>query len=118
MTAEFNGMRFWNHILSKYPDILKNNLGPYVKCENDRWVKSREIDLSQYVDSAWDEAYNCSKFRTNAMVDKVRNRLIKLSQESGMNYSCPIDPKIITQTKLKYGQFSNFIINSNGHQRK
>lgn len=72
MVAEFNGMRFWNHVLAKKADILGVNLGPYVKCENNNWIKIKPIDFSDYVDDAWDEGINCSKFRTDKMLTMVK----------------------------------------------
>lgn len=118
MTAEFNGMRFWNHILGKDKDILNENLGPYIECKNNLWTIVKEVDLGKYIDQAWDEAYNCSKFRTNKMVEKVRNRLNELEDKSHLNFNCPLDSKKITETMKKYGQFGAIIINPNGHQKK
>jgi hypothetical protein len=117
MTAEFNGMRFWNHILAKNPDIIGINLGPYVKCENkSRWVKVKDIDFSQYVDAAWDESLNCSMFRTQEMLDNVKQRLKKLEDVTGKNYSCPMNREVITNILPKYGPYSEKIINTEGQK--
>ncbi|MBC7537654.1 MAG: hypothetical protein H7281_02440 [Bacteriovorax sp.] len=112
MVAEFNGMRFWNHILSKNEDILGVNLGPYVKCENSRWIKAKQIDFSQYVDDAWDEGVNCSKFRTEKMLTKFKNSIKELERTSGNNYTCPIKRESVSESIHKYGPYSNRIINA------
>ncbi len=114
MSAEFNGMRFWNHILAKQPDILGNNLGPYIKCESNKWIKTKNVDLAQYVDSSWDEALNCSMFRTQKMVDKVKKSLEKLEDVTGSSYTCPLDKQKILAIKAKYGEYSKNIINTEG----
>ena len=112
MTAEFNGMRFWNHILSKNPDVLGIELGPYVKCENNHWVKIKAIDFSQYVDDAWDEGVNCSNFRTIKMLNKVKKSIKELEERSGDNYTCPIKKESSLELIKKYGKFSNQLINT------
>ena len=110
MSAEFNGMRFWNHILAKNPDVLGINLGPYVKCENNQWAKVKEIDFSQYVDDAWDEGINCSDFRTDDMLNKIKNNINKMEEITGQRYTCPIVP-MSPQTLNKYGPYTKILIN-------
>ncbi len=116
MAAEFNGMRFWNDILALNPDILGGSHGPYVKCENKQWVKVKEIDFSDYVDSSWDESINCSAFRTEGMVEKVKKRLKKLEDVTGKSYSCPMNREQFTNTLSKYGPYAKEIINNEGHR--
>lgn len=115
MAAEFNGMRFWNDILANNPDIIGQGHGPYVKCEKNHWVKVKEIDFSDYVDSTWDESLNCSKFRTDGMLSKVKKRLKKLEDNTGKSYSCPMNRELITNTASKYGPYGKEFINIEGH---
>ena len=46
LAANFNGMRFWNHILGKRKDILNQDLGPYVKCKDRKWVVNKKDRLA------------------------------------------------------------------------
>lgn len=114
LAAEFNGMRFWNHILQKSEDILGENWGPYIACENNKWIKVKEVDWSRYVDDAWDEAINCSEYRTWTMVAKVKHQLKELSRKSGQKVTCPLDPNRLQNLELKYGQYSPYMINFKG----
>ncbi len=44
LAANFNGMRFWNHMLQKRDDVLGKdyNVGPYVSCQAGKWAKNEE----------------------------------------------------------------------------
>lgn len=118
MSAEFNGMRFWNDILAKNPDVLGANLGPYVKCEAGLWKKVKEIDFSQYVDDAWDEGLNCSTFRTEKMLKKVKQNIKALEEADRENYTCPIKPERIVETMRKYGSYADILINTSWGKAK
>lgn len=72
LVANFQGLRFWNRILSKDFDPLTGvSEPPYVVCEDDRWVVGDTFDWLDYVDPAWDESVNCSLLRTDALLDKM-----------------------------------------------
>ena len=90
LAANFNGMRFWNHILNKNEDILGRPLGPYVLCENNKWVQGKSIDWKNYIDESFDESINCSLFREEIMVKKVRERIKAIPFDGIKNLSCPI----------------------------
>lgn len=74
LVANFNGMRFWNHMLQKNDDIFgaQYNVGPFVSCFKGKWVKNKDINFSEYFDDGVDESINCSKFATKSAVRKVR----------------------------------------------
>lgn len=110
LSANFNGMRFWNHILQKNDDVLGNdhNLGPYIVCEDNNWKQVRTIDFKDYFDSAFDESINCSKFPTQTTADRFTGQVKKLGS------SCPVDPKKIDELVIKYGPMSKWIINQKG----
>ncbi len=114
LSAEFNGMRFWNHILQKKADILSENIGPYVVCEGDKWKQIKKIDWSYYVDEAWDEAINCSEFRTWTMVAKVKYKLKELSKVKKSRITCPLDPEKTQFLEDKYQQYGQYILNFKG----
>ncbi|MCP4912871.1 MAG: hypothetical protein GY909_07110 [Oligoflexia bacterium] len=120
LTANFNGMRFWNHVLQKNDDILgaQYNEGPYVKCINDRWEQVKEIDWAKYIDHMFDEGVNCSKFKNQKMTDKVEERIaeIERNDKEGRKYSCPILPEELEKAKIKYGNLAKDLINFEGHK--
>jgi hypothetical protein len=89
--ANFNGMRFWNHVLQKNDDILgkKYNAGPYVRCQQGQWRKVKSIDWSLYFDQSFSEGHNCSKFRTKSLYNKAVAQVKALSERSNADLSCP-----------------------------
>lgn len=108
--ANFNGMRFWNHVLQLRPDVLgeKHNIGPYVKCVDNKWVQAKEIDFTYYIDDSMDESINCSKFPSKSTVEKVK-RAVK-----ERNLTCPMDQKRLDNMIVKYGKMAKWIINEEG----
>ncbi len=100
LSANFNGMRFWNHMLQKRDDVLgvAYNVGPYVRCEAGKWKTTEfKIDFRNYVDA---------------------------SMESRGFYQCPRDVKLLEQMQTKYNvlmahdptglTISHWIINMKG----
>lgn len=111
LSANFNGMRFWNHILLRNDDILgrEYNVGPFIVCSNNHWEKAKDVDFKNYVDSAWDEGINCSKFSNQRAVNKFTKRI------SALGLSCPVDPEVVKELAVKYGTLSKWLINSEGN---
>jgi hypothetical protein len=110
LSANFNGMRFWNHVLQKHNDVLgaDRNLGPYVSCVNDKWVKAKEIDFRNYIDSSLNESINCSKYPSGNTLKKLKNRL-KI-----MGVTCPMNQQKLDDVHVKYRQMAKWIINMDG----
>jgi hypothetical protein len=110
LSANFNGMRFWNHMLQKEPDILgeEHNIGPYIACEKNQWVQVKQMDFDYYIDDSMDESINCSKFATKATARKYL-RSVKAS-----GHSCPVDPVKRDEMIEKYKHMSKWIINKGG----
>jgi hypothetical protein len=103
LSANFNGMRFWNHMLQKRKDVMGQNLGPYVKCENERWVATENrIDFGKYIDASMDESINCSKFATKNGIRKYKKSLKRLSEKDGVEYSCPMSVAKLQKSYDKY----------------
>lgn len=96
LVANFNGMRFWNAILQKNDDILGENLGPYVVCENNLWVQKTQIDFRNYIDAAFDEGMHCSALATQGGFQGVSKSL------SDSRQACPLDPSQVEALKAKY----------------
>ncbi|OUR97237.1 hypothetical protein A9Q84_12995 [Halobacteriovorax marinus] len=114
--ANFNGMRFWNHVLSNNPDILGEEFGPYVVCSDNKWEVAKPIDWLNYVDHAWDEGINCSKFRTKRLLKSVKKRLANYQEKTGLEMTCPLDATKLETAKSKYTEFVDVLINEQGHQ--
>lgn len=123
LSANFNGMRFWNHVLQKQDDVLgsDHNIGPYVTCTNNKWSvnKSNPIDFKKYIDASMDESINCSKFASRAGLKKFqaaieRRKLVNTNGEA----ACPLDPSLLKEMKNKYKAhgINRFIINDKGNE--
>jgi hypothetical protein len=114
LSANFNGMRFWNHMLLKNDDILgaDKNVGPYISCINSQWTinENTPIDFRNYIDSSMDESINCSKFATKSGVQKFKASLKKL------NVTCSKDPGKLQDLQVKYSPFNiqHYILNDDG----
>ena len=125
LAAEFNGMFFWNDILrfndnktivTQENDYVANKRnGPYIICKNKKWSinKGKVFDWRNYVDDSFDEAINCSLFKTKGMVSKVKKALKELGQD-GRQYQCPMSKLKFEKLKKKYGKYGPFILNSKG----
>ncbi len=122
LSANFNGMRFWNHMLQKKDDVLGDNFGPYIVCQNGlKWEQVKDIDFTHYFDASHDEAINCSKFPTKKTAEKYGN-VVKNLGESNKHFvgiaGCPIDPNALSAMKEKYGEFSKYILNLSSTDRE
>lgn len=119
LSANFNGMRFWNHMLLKYDDVLGENIGPYIKCENNQWVATEtKIDWANYIDDSYDEGINCSRYKNERMNEKVLKRLDELTSNDpeGRVYKCPMaSSQTINKISERYGALTPFIVNSIGN---
>ena len=123
LAANFNGMRFWNHILQKNDDILgrHHNLGPYVKCENNQFIinHNKPIQFENYVDHSMDESVNCSKFATksgarkySAVMDDKNIMACDLTSPEFLELQTKYD--VETQGDSKKRPISHWIINDDG----
>lgn len=80
LTANFNGLRFWNRILAIHPDPLAEhrtqqntgqNAEAYIHCEDKHWVVNTPFMWGDYIDNGWNESVNCSLFRTLGLLGQV-----------------------------------------------
>lgn len=126
LAANFNGMRFWNHVLQNDNDVLgeEENLGPYVSCKQGRWQKVKDIDLGAYFDDSFDESRNCSKFATSRGLEKYREAVEKIAHKRGSVRSCLSYTENNSWLTGKYDvplsngdPISHWIINENGHEQ-
>ena len=132
LAANFNGMRFWNHVLQKRDDVLgkTHNIGPYVFCKNNQWIinSDKPIDLSKYIDASFDESVNCSKFASKKAIVKFhkiayeKNRSVQQN-----NIQCPLKAERLDEINKKYNvpvsennkdlTIGHWIINNKGHEK-
>ena len=71
-----------------------------------RWHLRREPQLSDYVNPAWDEAVNCSSYRTSEIEHHVEARIRERSLADGMDYSCPVEPNACAKARNRYADFA------------
>ena len=122
LSANFNGMRFWNHMLQKNDDVLgpKYNVGPFISCVDKKWIKANDLDFSEYVDLSMDESINCSKFATRNGIKKV-NKYIKSFSQSCLNRKDKLSDldkyQVIIPNNSKDHDISHYIINRDGHEK-
>lgn len=103
IAADFNGLRFWSHLLAEIPDPLgpEYQLGPYVICEQSKWVRVKHFNWLNYIDDAWDESKNCNNYKNQRVQEKVENRT---------NNICDgLDPSVTQLRDTKYGNYSSWI---------
>lgn len=127
LSANFNGMRFWNHMLQKRDDVLgsKYNVGPFVICKNKKWevVTENPIDLNHYIDASMDESINCNKFASKTGSSKYQ-KSIKLRSSDEQSFQCPMSVtsletiadkySVVIKEDKKLRSISHWIINRNG----
>jgi hypothetical protein len=103
LVANFQGMRFYNHILQKKEDLLGENLGPYLECQEGKWVQVKEVDFRNYIDEAFDEGINCAAVITKHGHQGVKKALAELAEKDPSNvYTCPVDSARLQQVKGRY----------------
>jgi hypothetical protein len=120
LIANFNGMRFWNHMLQQNEDVLGDNAGPYITCESNSWVRVEKnpIDFKNYIDDAFDEGINCSAFNGEKLVTKIKSRLQEMRMDTGHEFTCPMDTDKLRAVWKKYGKYSAYLINVEGHRSR
>lgn len=127
LSANYNGMHFWKRLLGRdygpvegaeYEGPQKE---PYVQCVQGKWALKAKFDWKDYVDPAWDETINCSKYRTNAMARKVEKRVAKVEEKYAstlkkegedvtFNLLCPRSPKKCYEMARKYGALASRLL--------
>jgi len=113
LSANLNGMRFWNDMLKKERDLLGREITPYLTCKDNNWVQTNKIDFSLYVDESFDEGVNCSQYATDKAKVKMKNSVAKILT-ADKNAVCPFAGDKLEGLTRKYGYFSKFVINNEG----
>jgi hypothetical protein len=116
LTANFQGMRFWNDLLMRNDDILGDQgRGPYIQLQNIRWAKVKDIDMRHYFDGAWDERINWNLYRNCEIKAMVFNRIPGEQKKMYLLKSDARDTEIRELIK-KYDIFSRYLINIHDEQ--
>ncbi len=113
LTANLNGMRFWNALLALRPDPLtRQTPEPIMACVQGKWKRQKDFHWKDYVDPAWDEAVNCVAFRDRSLLDKA-TALIRV--RSG-GRGCPLQQADAAALQRKYGRLLRYIYNPQGNR--
>ncbi len=114
LAANLNGLRFWNSILAKLPDPITPAIKPlaYVACVDHQWQRVRDFDWLDYVDPTWDEAINCSAFRNDILLQKVKKRIAAATH----GRQCPLVQVDENRLRRKYGALLAHIYNPDGNK--
>ena len=114
LAVNFEGMRFWLRLLGTVPDPLEPGYffnRAYVTCSKRfglfgerRWRVRRRVRLATYLNAAWDEGVNCSRYRSPEIEQPITARVRELELRDGVDYSCPIDPDGCLQAARRYGE--------------
>ncbi len=114
LAANLNGLRFWNSILGLKVDPITGAAvdKPFVQCVDKKWRLMKEFDWRDYVDPTWDEAINCSAFRNEILLAKVKKRIADTSHGK----TCPLVSVDRHALEKKYGDLLPFIFNPDGNK--
>jgi hypothetical protein len=100
LVANYTGMRFWSNLVGSKFSTDK----PYLSCVNKKWTILRPFDFREYVDAGWDEAVNCSEYKSFEFAKSVKESVEKL------DYRCPIYPRDCIDLVNKYQALSPKLI--------
>lgn len=123
LVANFNGWRFWNRVLGEQDDPVLGFVGnlledPYVTCSIQvipsvrhlkivkTWEVNKKIDMSAYVDGAWDEGNNCNSYADPVIEKKVTERI----EQVDPRFHCPLRPETCLEAVEKYGRYAKLIL--------
>jgi hypothetical protein len=114
LTANFNGMRFYNALLGNSQDPLTKELPePYVRCLNQKWERVRDFDWKDYVDAAWDEGVNFNYFRDDELLNMALTRMENelRHQDEDEDCDCRVNADDLDALNNKYMDFAGRLLN-------
>jgi hypothetical protein len=117
LVANFQGMRFWNDLLRRHPDILGARQTPYLKEINGLWTLVTPVDIRRYIDAGWDERINQNIFR-NRLIEVEVNTKIAQATASGSPFGIKTVREQINVLNRKYGVYSPYLINGGNLQKE
>lgn len=102
LTANFHGLRFWNRILARQPDpLLRQEVDPYIRCQGTRWQIVQAFNFEDYVDQGWNEAVNCSAFRTEELLQNVLRYQPRCTPEKLPLYDSALASEVLNDQGLR-----------------
>jgi hypothetical protein len=112
LTANFNGMRFWQRLLGEHDPLLPADAiaKPYIACRDERWVLQSEFDLDDFVDGAWDEGNNCTQMSTEENQALFDEQVARLQRRYLHRYTCPVVPPRCEVARVRYGEYAQRLL--------
>lgn len=105
LVANRNGYEFWNNLFN---DKDGNN---YIGCDADsKFFQSRPFKFSRYIDDAWDESINCSKYSNKSVEDRVMKVIGDLEKSSGQKLACPAQRSKCEKIVKKYQAEKEYLV--------
>lgn len=119
LTVNFDGMRFWLRLLGAERDPVVGDRffnRPYVVCARRFWSRkpywrvARRVLLADYVNGAWDEGSNCSRYRSPEIERRIERRIEDRAASDALDYSCPIEPDACAQARARYRLYAERLL--------
>jgi len=104
LAANRAGLEFWKRIADEREDS-------YLKCDKGQWSIKNRFSFKPYVNAAWDEGINCSRYTNESITKRVNKRIKEFQEQSGLNLSCPIESDKCAELKKYYGDEAKYILN-------
>lgn len=108
LAANFDGFRFYQRLSGFNKDI---NDAPYVSCFANTWSMITPFDIKDYLNPAWDEAINRSRFKTNKMHDKLNHQLELLKNDKNTDVNFAPTRELCEAMINRYGDVAQSVIN-------
>ncbi len=107
LSANFAGLRFWK--------VLLDGNNPYIKCVvGEDGIKEyklvRPIDMRDFVDDSWDEAINCSEYKSS-----VQKKIEQYLDAHRGGVRCPVEKSACHAIREKYRHFGQEVMTSTIH---
>lgn len=104
LAANRAGLEFWKKIADDREDS-------YLKCEKGQWSIKNRFSFKPYVNAAWDEGINCSRYTNESITKRVNKRIQEFQTQSGLNLTCPTESDKCSELKQLYGDEAKYILN-------
>lgn len=93
LAANYDGIRFWERVSNDY-----------FSCHEGIWRQNVRFDWLDYVNYAWDEGINCSRYRNTTIDAGVMHRIQNISLK------CPIDRSCCSVLAERYKDVSRQVL--------
>lgn len=102
LSANFAGYQF-------YKQLYKGD-NPYIICQEGAWKLNERhpFTWADYITPAWDEAINCSGYRSANFANRVKRRIVELQEEQRKDLTCPVAlttcVDVLADYRARYGK--------------